>query len=342
MPVQWGVEMDKLRWESVELTLADAFEISYGRVEKKTNVVTRLGPGMGVAAPSKTCNETTETVLDSLPQLALCLGKDPFDIVGFHARAEESVTGNPSAKAAVDFALYDRAAHLAGLPLYQFLGLPNPNGKESTISIGIDTVEGTLRRMAKFPATTVFKIKVGYPGDIDRLEQIVAQSGKRLRVDANGGWDFETAVENVRRLSEMDIELIEQPLPVELRGRLGELRRFSDAPIFVDEGCRRAEDVPKYADRVDGINVKLMKCGGIRPALDLVATARAHGLQLMLGCMLECAIGTTAGAHIASLFDFLDLDSHLLLTDDPFSGMVHHRGAIKLPEGPGLGIKQVR
>ncbi len=332
--------MDKLTWEKVELTLADAFEISYGRTEKKTNIVTRIGPGLGVSAPSITCSETVETVLEILPQLAYCIGDDPCDIDGFHIRADQAVSGNPSAKAAVDFALHDRAARMVDLPLYRYLGLPDPNGKESDMSIGIDTVEGTLRRMTKFPDTEVFKIKVGYPGDIDRLEQIATQSGKRLRIDANGGWDFETAVENIHRLNELNIELIEQPLPVELRGRLGELRRIAEAPIFVDEGCRRAEDVPAYVDRVDGINVKLMKCGGIRPALDLVATARAHGLQLMLGCMLESAIGTTAGAHLAALFDFLDLDSHLLVIDDPFSGMIHENGAIKLPDGVGLGLRQ--
>jgi len=330
--------MSTLVWKNVELTLVEPFEIAYGRTDRKINVVVSVDDGTGAAAPSMTCNETTETVLAALPQLAACVGDDVFDLVGFHQRADNALPGNPAAKAAVDLALHDRAARQVGLPLYRFLGLPNPEGKESTISIGIDTVEGTLRRMARFPETNVFKIKVGYPGDVDRVEQIAARSGKRLRVDANGGWDFPTAITNVQRLGDIGVELIEQPLPPELHDRFGEVRRISSVPIFADEGCRTAADVIHYAGRVDGVNVKLMKCGGIIPALNLVAAARACGLQLMLGCMIECAVGITAAAHVAGMFDYLDLDSHLLLNNDPYRGMVHRGGGIHLPAGAGTGV----
>lgn len=330
--------MSLLTWKNVDLTLAEPFEIAYARTEKKTNIIVSAGAGTGAAAPSTTCDETTATVLAALPRLTECVGDDPFDLVGFHERADTRLPGNPAARAAVDLALHDRAARDVGLPLYKFLGLPNPEGKESTISIGIDRVEGTLRRMARFPDTRVFKIKVGYPGDVDRVAQIAAQSGKRLRVDANGGWDFPTALTNVRKLAEAGVELIEQPLPPELRGRLGELRHNSPVPIFADEGCRTPADVLCYADLVDGINVKLMKCGGIIPALNIVATARACGLKLMLGCMIECAVSITAAAHLAGMFDYLDLDSHLLLSADPYRGMVHRDGAIHLPGGAGTGV----
>jgi len=330
--------MTALKWDKIEVTLVDPFEISYGRTTTKTNILVIAEEGLGGAGPSTTCNETTETVLAALPVLAACVGRDTYDLAGFHVRADAVLADNPAAKAAVDIALYDRAARRAGLPLFQFLGLPNPNGKESTISIGIDTVEGTLARMAKFPGTQVFKIKVGYAGDIDRLEQIAKRSGKRLRVDANGGWNPESALENVRRLNELGVEVIEQPLPIEHHGYLAELRKISTAPIFVDEGCRTAADVPKYGGAVDGVNVKLMKCGGVGPALEIVAVARALGLELMLGCMLECAVGVTAAAHLAGMFDYLDLDSHLLLADDPYHGMVHEDGLIKLPSGIGTGV----
>jgi L-alanine-DL-glutamate epimerase-like enolase superfamily enzyme len=330
--------MTDANWSCVDLTLADPFEISYSRVERKTNVVVRLDEGIGSAAPSSSCNETTDTVLAALPELAACVSDDVYDLTGYSRRSAEKLTGNPAAKAAIDIALHDRAARRVGLPLYQFLGLPNPEGKESTISIGIDTVEGTLARMAGFPGTQVFKIKVGYPGDVDRVEQIARQSKKRLRVDANGGWDLETAVGNVRRLGELGIELIEQPLSQDQHDRLPELHGISAVPIFVDEGCRVAADVPKYAGSVDGVVVKLMKCGGLRPALDIVAVARALGLKLMLGCMIECAIGTTAAAHIAGMFDYLDLDSHLLLNNDPYRGMTHREGTILLPRGSGIGV----
>jgi L-alanine-DL-glutamate epimerase-like enolase superfamily enzyme len=330
--------MNNIDWESVEQALIDPFEISYGRTTAKTNVIVHAGEGLGGAAPSMTCNETTETVLTALPVLAECVGTDAYDLVNFHARADNVLAGNPAAKAAVDIALYDRAARGAGLPLFKFLGLPDPNGKESTISIGIDTVEGTLARMAKFPGTLVFKIKMGYPGDIDRLEQIAARCDKRLRVDANGGWDPKTAMDNVRRLNELGVEVIEQPLPVEHHEKLGRLKEMSTAPILVDEGCRTAADVPRYAGLVDGVHVKLMKCGGVAPALEIVAVARALGLKLMLGCMIESAVSVTAAAHLAGVFDYLDLDSHLLLADDPYKGMIHEDGLIRLRPGNGTGV----
>ena len=330
--------MTKVDWTRLELLLADPFEISYARVEQKTNIIVHVDEGIGAAAPSSTCGESTATVLTALPKHLECIADDAYDLVGFHRRAERALPGNPAARAALDIALYDRAARRAGLPLYRFLGVPSPEGMESTISIGIDTVDGTLARMAKFPGTRVFKIKAGYPGDVERIEQIARRSGKRLRVDANGGWDVETAKANIKRLSDSGVEMIEQPLPPESHDWLGDLRGISAVPIFVDEECRVAADVPRYTGLVDGVNVKLMKCGGIWPALQIVATARALGLKLMLGCMIECAISVTAAAHLAGLFDYLDLDSHLLLTNDPYHGMVHEEGRIRLPQGNGLGI----
>ena len=330
--------MSKVAGELIELSLADPFEIAYARVEKKTNIVVRIEEGLGAGAPSSTCGESADTVLAALPKLAQCVSGDLDDLTGFHQRAENLLPGNPAARAAVDMALYDRAARRAGLPLWRFLDVPNPNGRESTISIGFDTVEGTLARMAKFPGTRVFKIKAGYPGDVERIALIARRSGKRLRVDANGGWDLETAKSNVRRLGELGVEMIEQPLPPELHGRLGELRGMTQVPIFVDEGCRTAADVPRYAGFVDGVNAKLMKCGGIWPALQMVAAARTLELKLMLGCMIECAISVTAAAHLGGLFDYLDLDSHLLFTDDPYRGMIHQDGLIRLPQGNGLGV----
>ncbi len=333
--------MSERRYEELEVHLSDPFAISYSKTDKKTNIIVRLDEGLGAAAPSTTCNETTRTVLAAMPKLLRCVGEEIYDLAGFHQRAKLILPDNPAAKAAVDVALYDRAARRAGLPLYQFLGLPNPDGMESTISIGIDTVEGTLTRMAKFPGTRVFKIKAGYPGDVERILQIAAESGARLRVDANGGWDIDEAQNKIERLYDAGVELIEQPLAYEHRHRLGALRAASPLPIFVDEGCRTAVDVFAYADLVDGINVKIMKCGGLGPALEMVAVARALGLKIMLGCMLECAVTTTAAAHIAGMFDFLDLDSHLLLADDPYHGLVHRDGTIVLPKGPGSGVTRV-
>jgi L-alanine-DL-glutamate epimerase-like enolase superfamily enzyme len=189
----------------------------------------------------------------------------------------------------------------------------------------------------------ILKIKVGRERDVENLAAIRSATDARLRVDANAGWDRSTALHSIPRLAEFDLELVEQPLPVGdidgLHWLRNELHRQGvHLPIFADEPVKSATDVAAHAGAVDGVVIKLMKTGGIREALRAVAVARAHGLQIMLSCMVESSLGVTAAAHLAPLCDLLDLDGPLLVANDPFVGVRYAGAKLVLPEGPGLGV----
>jgi L-alanine-DL-glutamate epimerase-like enolase superfamily enzyme len=159
-----------------------------------------------------------------------------------------------------------------------------------------------------------------------------------VRVDANEGWTLEEARDRLDWLATMGVELVEQPLPADRIEESRELRRLSPLPIVADESVHRAADVPRLAQAFDGINIKLMKCGGLGEAVRLIHVARAHGMQVMLGCMIESSLAITAAAHLSPLVDWADLDGNLLVTNDPFIGAGVRDGRLVLPDGPGLGV----
>jgi L-Ala-D/L-Glu epimerase / N-acetyl-D-glutamate racemase len=185
----------------------------------------------------------------------------------------------------------------------------------------------------------ILKVKMG--GDDDRavLEAVRDVTDRPLWVDANEGWTLEGARSRLDWLQTMGVELVEQPLPASQLAETRELRRTSPLPIFADESLHVAADVPRLAGAFDGINVKLMKCGGIGEALRMIAAARAHGMKVMLGCMVETSLAITAAAHLSPLVDYADLDGNLLIQDDPFVGARVAGGRLVLPDGPGLGVQ---
>jgi len=190
------------------------------------------------------------------------------------------------------------------------------------------------------------KIKLGSPEGLeaDRAMFAVVREmtppGVALRVDANGGWTVAGAQEMLRWLAERGVEYVEQPLPRGQEADLPTVHRNAPLPIFADESCRTAADVPKLADRVDGINLKLMKAGGIREGLRVIHTARAHGLTVMMGCMSESSLAIAASAHLSPFADYLDLDSHLNLLPDPFTGLTWADGRVLPDTTPGLGVRR--
>ena len=170
------------------------------------------------------------------------------------------------------------------------------------------------------------------------MRAIRSETVARIRIDANAGWTADQAVEMVRRLAEFDVELVEQPLPPGSPGDWRRVREAAPMPIIADESVLTSSDVPAMAGLVDGVNIKLMKCGGIREALRLIHTARAHGMSVMIGCMIESSVAITAAAHLSPLADYADLDGNLLISNDPFSGAAVRQGCLVLPEGPGIGV----
>jgi muconate cycloisomerase len=257
---------------------------------------------------------------------------------------------DPPAMAALDTALWDLLAKQAGLPLYRLLGLPRESVPTS-VTIGINPPEVTAERVPRLLSETgakYLKIKLGSPQGRDHdwehfraAADAAAPFGAILRVDANGGWTVEETRTMSRRLAEHGVEYIEQPLPAGQEEDLPAVFAGRALPIYVDESCRFARDIPAWAHAVDGVNLKLMKCGGLTEALRIVATARAFGLKTMIGCMSESSVAIAAGAAIGALFDSIDLDSHLNLDPDPADGAPMVDGVITPTDRPGHGARWV-
>lgn len=263
-------------------------------------------------------------------------------------RAAKEAGVEPAAMAALDIALWDLAAKKAGLPLYAFLGLEN-RSVPTSVTIGINPPQVIRERVPEILARTgakFFKCKLGSPEGIEADQanflashEASSSFGVGLRVDANGGWSLNDAKHMLAWLAEQGVDYVEQPLVEGAEDQLPELFANRPLPIYVDESCRWADDVAGLADRVDGVNLKLMKCGGITEALRIVAEARKYGLKTMIGCMSESSVAIGAGASIGARFDHIDLDSHLNLAPDPATGLEFVEGVVRCREVPGHGVE---
>lgn len=253
---------------------------------------------------------------------------------------------DPPAMAALDTALWDLLAKQASMPLYRMLGLPKEQ-VETSVTIGLNPPGVTKERVPDILSRTgarCLKIKLGSPEgtEFDKAHfsaaaEAAAPFRVKLRVDANGGWDVPQARMMLQWLAERGVDYVEQPLVEEAEDELPFIFEGRPLPIFVDESCRFSPDVIGVADRVDGVSLKLMKCGGITEAVRIVATARAHGLKTMIGCMSESSVAIAAGAAIGALFDHIDLDSQLNLAPDPAFGAPIIDGCIVPTDAPGHG-----
>jgi L-alanine-DL-glutamate epimerase-like enolase superfamily enzyme len=272
----------------------------------------------------------------------LLLAADPWTFEKLHAEIARRIEGQYAAKAALDIALLDWVGRKLGVPLYRYLGLDAADAPLTTFSIGIDTPEMTRQKVREAEAFPVLKIKVGLATDEATLEAVRSVTSKPLRVDANEGWkDKEEAVRKINWLESQGVELIEQPLPAALQDDMRWVRGRVHMPIFADEACLSTRDIPKLADAYDGINVKLDKAGGILESLRMIHMARSLGLKVMLGCMVSSSVSITAAAHLSPLVDYADLDGNLLVSNDPYSGVLVKDGKLVLPDRPGLGLEKL-
>jgi L-alanine-DL-glutamate epimerase-like enolase superfamily enzyme len=247
---------------------------------------------------------------------------------------------NAAAKSAVSAALHDLAGKRLGIPVSRLLGLDGMAMPRSSFTIGIPETMADLRQRVEEAAEyPIIKVKLGSDRDVEIIRTVrLAAPDKVLRVDANAAWTAKHALRMVEILLEYEIEFLEQPLPAHDLEGLRYVRDRSPLPIIADESCLVATDIPKLVGVVDGINIKLAKCGGIREALKMIATARAHGMLVMAGCMIETSLGISAAAHFAPLLDYADLDGAALLADDPFRGATIRNGQIAVSTGSGLGV----
>jgi L-alanine-DL-glutamate epimerase-like enolase superfamily enzyme len=325
------------------LRLAETFTIARGSSDEEEVVgveIEHAGTvGYGEAAPIERYDESPESACAFLERAEPLLGDDPFAL----ERIEERLRRHPgemAAKAALDAALHDLVGKLCGQPTWRLLGVDGRTPVTS-FTIGIDSVDGTRSRAERAAAAgyRLLKVKVGGPEDVARLEAIRDVTDLPIRVDANEGWTVEDARELLPLLARMEVELVEQPFPADDIDAFTAIRRLDHGlPIVIDEGCHTLADVAAVARYADGINIKLAKSGGLREGLRMVAAARALGLRVMLGCMVESTAGIAAAAQMAPLCDHVDLDGHLLIADDPFAGLGLADGAIVLSHEPGLGV----
>ena len=332
----------KLSARIATLELAETFVIARSSQDTADVVVIEIEhdgvTGFGEATPIERYEQSAESALDYLEEHAEALGEDPWALEEIEARLPREQF---AARAGIDAALHDLQGKLAGLPVWRLLGLRRA-GPPTSWTIWLGDPDDMARR-AEGVGDRFKRLKLKLGGDdgldVDRVRAVRDVTDLPLMVDVNEWWSLDEALEALRQLAELGVEYCEQPLPAGDPGG-ATLKERSPLPIYVDEDCHVAADVPACAERAHGVNIKLAKSGGIREAIRIAHVARALGLGVMLGCMNESGLAVAAGAQVASLCDHVDLDGNLLLRHDPWPG-VELADGVQLPsESPGLGVRE--
>lgn len=338
MSDDWSRESWSFEAQSIELPLAERFTIARETWDSTTNVFVTLRfagvSGVGESCPASRWDETVESVLHQLQSVDVASLGNPFNLEGVRELLPPG-----AARAALDIALHDLAGKIAGLPVCKLLGSKGRALPPTSLTVPITDRDQMMERARKLADHPALKVKVGFDGDLDAVEAIRSVFTGALRVDANEGWSADDAIGRLKELERFDIELCEQPIPADNHEELARVTAATSIPVFADEDVSSAADVAALRGIVDGVNLKLRKAGGIRETVAAIQTARACGLGVMLGCDLDAGIAATAGAHVAGLVDFADLDGPLLLAEDPFPGVTYDRGRMILPDLPGLGVE---
>ena len=336
-------------FERVELPYEFPFTISRGTATHSELVIVTIEDedgtvGVGGAGPAAHYGETADTIEAVLPDLLAVVEDvgDPHQLARIERRLRKTVRYNPAARCAVSIACHDLAAKQLDLPLYRYWGLDPAESVESSYTIGIDDTE-TMREKTETAVERGYgtlKVKLG----TDRDEEIVrtireTAPDARIYVDANEAWTPKEAVAKIEAIAAYDLEFVEQPVAAENPDGLRYVYEHSPLPIAADESLVTVDDVPQIADRCDVANLKLMKCGGLREAIRIIHAARAHGLEVMCGCMSESNASIAGACHLAPLLDYADLDGSLLLAEDAYDGVPMPGGYIDLEalERPGTG-----
>jgi L-alanine-DL-glutamate epimerase-like enolase superfamily enzyme len=340
--------MTRLTWEPITLHFRTPFRVSYGASKSRRAHWLRLagdeGWGEGTIPPYYGISDESMTaVWAAAARRADPFPDDPADIAAWLAADPVISAGPAPARAALDLALHDRLGRRAGLPLHALLDLPAPRPLPTSFTLGIDEPEVMAQQAAELSGRSVIKLKLGAADgrDADRVAAVrAARPDATLYVDANAGWSPEAAVGHIEALAALGVALIEQPVAKHDIEGMGFVQRHVAVPVVADESLQTLADVDRLAAAgVGGINLKLMKVGGVGPGLAVLRRARELGLGVMLGCMIETAVGATAMAHLMGLADWLDLDAPWLVADDPFDGLTYDdAGRVHVPDRPGIGV----
>lgn len=326
----------------VTLSLAETFVIARESSDEDDVVQVELThegvSGFGEGAPIERYDESASSALAYLEENVAALGDDPFALEEIEARLPP---GENAARAAIDGALHDLQGKLLGVPVWRLLGLPR-TGPPTSWTIWLGDPDDMARRAEKAAARfRRLKLKLGGGDglDVDRVRAVRSATAQPLQVDVNEWWSLDEALDALPQLAELGVEYCEQPLPAgDPGGRT--LKERSPIPIYVDEDCHRLADVAACAEIAHGINIKLAKSGGIREGIRMAHAARALGLGVMLGCMIESGLGIAAGCAVAPLCDHVDLDGNLLIADDPWPGVEFVDGIQTPSDSPGLGVER--
>ena len=337
--------MTRLTWEPITLRLRNPFRISYGASETRRAHWLRLagdeGWGEGTIPPYYGISDESMAAVWS----AAARRADPFPDDPAGIAAWVGTEGPAPARAALDLALHDRIGRRAGLPLHALLGLPAPAPLPTSFTLGIGEPEVMAQQAAGLAGCSVIKLKLGGADgrDAERMAAVrAARPDVTLYVDANAGWKPIEAIHWIEAAMAHGVALIEQPVAKEDILGMGYVQRHVPVPVVADESLQTLADVERLAAAgVRGVNLKLMKLGGLAPGLAVLRRARELGLGVMLGCMVETSIGATAMAHLTGLADWLDLDAPWLVADDPFDGLTYDEtGRVHVPDRPGIGVVQ--
>ena len=337
----------KMRFFPYELQLRHTFTVaSYSRTttpDVQVELTWEGVTGYGEASMPQYLGQTVESVSTFLSRVDLEQFKDPFMMEDILDYVDSLSPADPAAKAAIDIALHDLVGKLLGQPWYKIWGFNPAKAPSTTFTIGIDTPEvvreKTLEAAGKF---NILKVKVGLDTDEEMIRTIRSVTSVPLAVDANQGWkDRSKALDEIFWLKEQGVVLVEQPLPIAALDDTAWLTERSPLPIIADESCQRLVDIKRLAGAFSGINIKLMKCTGMREARAMVSAARALGMKVMVGCMTETSCAVSAAAQLSPAVDFADLDGNLLISNDRFSGVTVVDGKLCLPDAPGIGVKLV-
>jgi L-alanine-DL-glutamate epimerase-like enolase superfamily enzyme len=333
----------RLEARLLELQTRHVFRIARGASRDWRSVWVKITDadgheGWGEAAASAFYGETVETVLGALDRYATLLPEDPFGLETIERTLEQALRRNAAARAAISAALHDLCAKRLRIPLWQWWGLDPAKAPKSTFTIGIDEPEVMKQKVLEAAEYPILKVKLGTADDAAILRALREATDRELRVDANCAWTPSHAIRMLPVLEEFGVTVLEQPtVPEDIEG-LAAIRRRASIPIIADESCVTTADIPRLAGAVDGINIKLAKCGSLREAIRMIHLARAHQMMVMVGCMIESSLGITAAAQLTPLVDIVDLDGAALLSNDPFTGATIAGGQVRLPTGPGLGV----
>lgn len=333
----------KLSFKPYTLELKHTFAVaSYSRTTTPA-ILTKIEfegiKGFGEASMPPYLGESQESAAAFLSKVNLNQFNDPFELENILEYIDSIAQRNTAAKASVDIALHDLVGKMLNKSWYTIWGFDKKKTPYTSFTIGIDSPDIIRQKVKEAEEYRILKVKLGSKNDNEMIETIRSVTNKPLTIDANQGWnDKESALDMIYWLKERNVEFIEQPMPKEKIDDIAWLTEKSPLPVIADESVQRLPDVIKMNGVYNGINIKLMKCTGMREAYKMLLLARSLGMKVMIGCMTETSCGISAAAQLSPMVDWADLDGNLLIKNDPYNGVKVVDGKVNLNDAPGIGL----